>query len=168
MTQTFSSTTAAVHDYERRETPIAVNPRFVTNEDPRGADQTPERQPATLDCHATAARRIAPSLDYMRAHLDQPIMIATLSNMVGLSQSSFFELFRKATHQTPLNWFIRARMRWACELLVQTHLPIKQIANQVGYKDPLYFSRAFKSVCGIPPTEYRARNERGAANSGAA
>jgi AraC-like DNA-binding protein len=145
-----------------------MNPHFVANEQPLVASNAPAPHPEASGCRLTAAQRIAPSLDYMRAHLDQPITIAALSAMVELSPSSFFELFRNATQATPLQWFIRARMRRACELLAQTQLPIKQIARQVGYEDPLYFSRAFKSVCGIPPTEYRARIEHDAANPVAA
>jgi AraC-like DNA-binding protein len=165
MTQTISARSQADHGCWRRETPIAVTPRYVTDKKPFVVGNARALQPETPGCrHTATALRIAPSLDYMRAHLDQPITICALSAMVGLSQSSFFELFRKATQATPLQWFIRARMRRACELLERTNLPVKQIADQVGYEDPLYFSRAFKSVWGIPPTEYRARNERDAAN----
>lgn len=169
MTQASSTRSQADHGCGRREAPIAVNPRFVTNERPFVLGNARALHPEMPGCpQAAATRRLAPSLDYMQAHLDQPITISKLSVMVGLSQSSFFELFRKVTNDTPLQWFIRARMRRACELLERTNLPVKQIADLVGYEDPLYFSRAFKSVCGIPPTEYRARNEHDAANSGAA
>lgn len=116
------------------------------------------------ECPVPAQHRLAVCLDYMRTHLDQPLKISTLSALVGLSESWFFMLFRQATRDTPLNWFIRARMERAGELLAQTGLPIKQIAAQVGYADPLYFSRRFKSVHGLPPTEYRVRNQRAAAN----
>jgi AraC-like DNA-binding protein len=102
-----------------------------------------------------ATRRLAVCLDHMRAHLDQPIKISTLSALAKLSNSRFFSLFRQATNDTPLNWIIRARMERAVELLAHTSLPIKQIAGRVGYPDPLYFSRMFKSVQGMPPSEYR-------------
>lgn len=102
-----------------------------------------------------AASRLAVCMDYMLAHLHQPMRISTLSTMAGLSASRFFELFKHATGDTPLNWFIRARMKWAGELLVRSSLPIKQIAGQVGYEDQFYFSRLFKSVHGIAPTAYR-------------
>jgi AraC-like DNA-binding protein len=158
MIQASSTTTPAEHCCAWQETPIARNPPFVASEQPLVANNAWAPHPETSGSRLTAAaQRLAPSLEYMQAHLDQPITIATLSAMVGLSQSSFFDLFRKVTHHTPLNWFIRARMRRAVELLEQTRLPIKEVAHQVGYQDPLYFSRAFKSVCGIPPTEYRAR-----------
>ena len=102
-----------------------------------------------------SANRLAVSLDYMMAHLDQPMRISSLCAQVGLSPSRFFELFKNATGDTPLNWFIRARMRRAGELLEKSDLQIKEVAGQVGYNDPFYFSRLFKVVHGMSPTAYR-------------
>jgi AraC-like DNA-binding protein len=77
--------------------------------------------------------------------------------MVGLSESRCFELFKQATGHTPLNWFIRARMRCAGELLQPSDLRIKEVAARVGYEDQFYFSRLFKAVHGLAPTEDRAQ-----------
>lgn len=107
-----------------------------------------------------ATGQLAPSLDYMMAHLNKPVRISTLSAIAGCSQSKFFELFKNVTGDSPLNWFNRARMRWAGELLESYDLPIKQIASLVGYEDPFYFSRLFKSVHGISPRDYRAQKDQ--------
>ena len=106
-----------------------------------------------------AAQRIEGSLRYMMQHLNQPMKVSTLSAMVGLSSSSFFALFKSATGQTPLDFFIRARMHRAGELLTGTTLQIKEVAAMLGYDDQFYFSRMFKAVHSIPPREYRARKE---------
>jgi AraC-like DNA-binding protein len=111
--------------------------------------RTSDSGPATLD------GRLAVVVRYMAEHLDQPMKISVLSALAGLSASRFFELFKRATGTTPLNWFIRARMRWASELLANSDLQIKRISAQVGYEDPFYFSRVFKSVYGIAPYDYR-------------
>jgi AraC-like DNA-binding protein len=47
-------------------------------------------------------------------------------------------------------------MREARRLLAGTSQPIAQIARQVGYDDPLYFSRAFREMIGQSPMDYRA------------
>lgn len=107
-----------------------------------------------------AATRIAASLDYMLAHLNQPIRISQLCAITGFSPSSFFVFFKCATGDTPLNWFTKMRMQWASELLCKSNFQIKKIAGQVGYEDPLYFSRLFKSVHGIAPKEYRAQTQK--------
>jgi AraC-like DNA-binding protein len=123
------------------------------------------------NAHAVPARvlsspagRLAATLQYMLAHLDQPMDIATLSANAGFSRSRFFELFKSATGDTPINWFIKARMQWASDLLVRTEMRIKQIAWHVGYEDQFYFSRLFKSVHGVSPSQYRARRVHGVSN----
>jgi AraC-like DNA-binding protein len=46
-------------------------------------------------------------------------------------------------------------MDQACHLLTRTKMMVKQIAASLGYKDSLYFSRAFKSIHDVAPTLYR-------------
>ena len=49
-------------------------------------------------------------------------------------------------------------MEHACRLLAAGSLPVRQVAAAVGYEDPFYFSRVFKSVVQVSPSEYRARS----------
>jgi len=56
-----------------------------------------------------------------------------------------------------MDYFIRLRMQRARELPDSTPASAKEIAADLGYKDPFYFSRVFKSVTLAAPTRYRAR-----------
>jgi AraC family transcriptional regulator of arabinose operon len=49
------------------------------------------------------------------------------------------------------------RIREACRMLVETDAAVGEIGNELGFEDPLYFSRKFSSMMGIPATEYRRR-----------
>jgi transcriptional regulator GlxA family with amidase domain len=100
-------------------------------------------------------RRIGRSLDFMMQHLHKPIQVPILSAIAGMSVSHFSFLFKRATGCAPIEYFIRARMRRACELLEETTLNVKEVAASMGYDDPFYFSRLFKSVNGLAPREYR-------------
>jgi transcriptional regulator GlxA family with amidase domain len=104
-----------------------------------------------------AARRLAVCVDYMRQNLNRPLKISDLSALVGLSESRFYSLFRRDNRDTPLNWFIQLRIRRAAELVEATDSPVNQIASQVGYNDPLSFSRRFKSVHGARSTRFPAK-----------
>lgn len=115
--------------------------------------------PLTNPKQLAAVRRLADTLKYMVTHLTRPITISTLSAMAGLSSARFFELFKTATGDTPLNWIIQARMRIAADLLAGSELQIKEIADRVGYEDQFYFSRLFKAVYGIAPSGYRAQRQ---------
>jgi len=102
------------------------------------------------------AQRIATALDYMRRHLNEPLEIHNLSRIAGVSPSHFFHVFKRATGRTPVDYFIGTRISKACELLEKSTLSVKEIADLMGYGDPFYFSRIFKSVQGIAPSEYRS------------
>ena len=105
---------------------------------------------------AQALQRLEPCLLYMRQHLDQPLRISTLCSMANLSQSHFFALFKRMTGHSPISYFIRERMRCATELLAQSTLSVKAVSASLGYNDPYYFSRLFKSVYQVAPSVYRA------------
>jgi AraC-like DNA-binding protein len=104
----------------------------------------------------TTRQRLEPCLLYMTQHLDQPLRISTLCSMTCLSQSHFFALFKRITGHSPISYFIRERMRCATELLAQTALSVKAVSGSLGYNDPYYFSRLFKSVYQVAPSVYRA------------
>ena len=104
-----------------------------------------------------SAKRIEPILVYMRQHSDKPLQVSALTALASLSPSQFFALFRRATGRTPIDYFIHLRMRRACELLAGTDLSVKEVAAMLGYDDPFYFSRVFKSVNGVAPRDYRVR-----------
>ena len=104
-----------------------------------------------------ARQRVARCLDYMRLHLDRPLRLAELAALAGWSLSHFKARFREHTGYGCIDYFIRLRIHAACQLLDTSALDVKTIAARVGYADPLWFSKAFKSVTGLPPREYRER-----------
>jgi AraC-like DNA-binding protein len=99
--------------------------------------------------------KIAQSIDFMKQRLDQPLTLRALAGSANLSSSHYAGSFKTLTGYSPIDYFIRLRMHRACQLLDTTQLSVKAIAVMLGYEDPLYFSRAFKSVNDTPPTEYR-------------
>jgi AraC-like DNA-binding protein len=109
-----------------------------------------------LDRHQYHAwQRIKPAIRHMLLYLDQPLRVPALRVVAGLSGSRFFALFKFATGWTPIHFFIRLRIQFACELLRNKNLRVKEIAGLLGYNDPLYFSRVFNSVTGMAPSRFR-------------
>jgi AraC-like DNA-binding protein len=105
---------------------------------------------------ADRREQLGHSIEHMRRHLDRRLRVSDLASLIGLSPSHFTALFKQHTGYAPMDYFIRLRLHRACQLLDTTRLPIKSIAHQVGYDDPLYFSRAFHAVHHLSPTRYRA------------
>lgn len=100
------------------------------------------------------------SVVYMLQHLNMPLQVATLAARVDLSKSHFTVLFKRYVGGTPIDYFIRLRLRQACRLLEDTRMSVKEIAYTLGYDDPFYFSRIFKSFNQIAPSKYRLRKRK--------
>ena len=105
-------------------------------------------QPATQE-------RVAASIVWMKNHLAEPLRLAELASYSGLSIPHYTVLFRRQTGFSPIDWFNRLRIQWACELLDTTQSSVAEIARQAGFSDPYYFTRCFRRVVGIPPRKYR-------------
>ena len=82
--------------------------------------------------------------------------VESLASLAGMSRASFSDHFSRAFGQGPIDFVQKARLRVAARLLRTTDLPIKVIAQSVGYAGPRPFSRAFQSVYRRGPTDYRA------------
>jgi len=105
----------------------------------------------------TAGNRaqIAESLRYIHSNFNREISTSQLSEMEHLSPSHYRTVFRKCTGVSPLEYIIRLRINHACELLSQQNMAVRQVAEMVGYRDPLYFSRIFRERIGVMPSGYR-------------
>ena len=99
--------------------------------------------------------RIAFTVGYMQEFLSEPLQVPALARLANLSPSHFFAVFKKRTGFAPKDFFIRLKIQRACDILQATDLCVKEVAAKLGYEDPFYFSRLFKSVNGVAPTDYR-------------
>ncbi|NUU18706.1 AraC family transcriptional regulator [Cellulomonas humilata] len=116
--------------------------------------------------HITATGRRTPgpglspverAAEHLRATSPRRTSAHELAAMVGLSPSQLNALFRRHVGASPLEYQTQLRMARARELLDSSALSIASVARTAGYDDPLYFSRQFTAVHGMPPRAYRAR-----------
>ena len=106
------------------------------------------------------------SIGRARAYLaqnfsDPNLMLQDAADEVHLSQSHFSTVFAQETGLTFTQYLTALRIGKAKELLETTEMRSSQIATEVGYNDPHYFSYLFKKNTGMTPGEYRknSRNE---------
>lgn len=85
---------------------------------------------------------------------------SALAAKYGMTRRSLFRNFKKATGVTPHAYHIQTRIKYIMEMLEMTDLPIKNIAEKVGYSDIFYFSRQFKQHTNLSPGQYRKRNRK--------
>ena len=101
------------------------------------------------------AADVREALTKMALYPDRPWRVADLAQLCRLSEPHFYRRFKQATGSTPIDWLRRERINHARRRLLESNDPIKQIAEQVGYNDPFFFSRDFKRYTGVAPKKYR-------------
>ncbi len=95
---------------------------------------------------------------YLNKHFARPDALASMYEQVTLSVSYFRKLFRLQMGCSPQSYLTQRRMEAARYALHTSLDPIKQIANHVGYEDPLYFSKLYTRHWGhSPSTDYHRR-----------
>lgn len=85
------------------------------------------------------------------------LKVAELANRVHLSANYFGEVFKQTTGLSVQHYINKHRIDRARVLLEESNQGITEIALDVGYDDPNYFSRMFKRMCGMTPRAYRQR-----------
>ena len=92
----------------------------------------------------------------MREHLRGSLNLDELAAQFKLSRFHFAKTYRALTGHAPIQDFIQLKMALACRLLDRGDIEVRQVAEQLGYDDPYYFSRLFRKVVGMAPSHYRA------------
>ena len=100
------------------------------------------------------------ALEIMKANLSQMLTVAEIADKLGTSSTTLGSLFREHLHCSPGRYFADLRMKYACELLSGTELPVSRIAANVGYAHLMHFSRRFSDVNGVSPVKYRALSKK--------
>jgi AraC family transcriptional regulator len=91
--------------------------------------------------------------DYLVAHLDEPIDVATLARMTGRSQFHFSRVFRRAVGVSPYRYIVHLRLGRAVELVRKRQLGLGEIAARTGFADQSHLSRWVRRVYGVTPTQ---------------
>ena len=96
--------------------------------------------------------------EYVKNNYNDPnISLVSTAKYVGMSSAYFSTVFSQTTGGSFISYLTGVRMSRAKELLAQTDMKLSDIALEVGYNEPNYFSHVFRKTEGITPKEYRAR-----------
>lgn len=114
------------------------------------AGQRPQTQRRLRDFYMKEA------LSFIEQNYQRDISIEEIAAFCGLNRSYFGKVFRDTMGESPQAFLLHYRMARAAQLLKESTLPISAISAMVSYANQLHFSRAFKSVYGVAPRDYRA------------
>lgn len=110
---------------------------------------------ATKSDNARVVEEIDKATMYFNEHYSEDISIDEYAQNNHVSVSWFIRNFKQCTGSTPMQYILSKRIYNAEILLHNSTYNVTEIAEIVGYDNPLYFSRIFKKVKGISPSEYR-------------
>lgn len=88
---------------------------------------------------------------------DEELTLNTVAHEVNVSPNHLSAMFSQKTGQTFVKYLTDVRMHRAKELLKCTSKRSNEICEEVGYRDPHYFSHLFKKNVGCSPIQYRER-----------
>jgi AraC family transcriptional regulator of arabinose operon len=100
--------------------------------------------------------RVTRVMEYVRRSLHEPPAYDQLARLASLSYCQLFRLFKRHLGLSLQQYIEQERIAYAKRLLTLDRLSVKEVAAQVGYANPLYFSRRFQKIVGVSPTRYRA------------
>lgn len=93
---------------------------------------------------------------YLKENFQKDLSLELISKKFNFNPSYLSKIFIKHTGQPPSKFLITLRINEAKHLLAsQPEQSVKDIGEHVGYPNPYYFSRIFKQITGVTPTEYR-------------
>ncbi len=98
------------------------------------------------------------SVKYIHENLHLDISLNDLSKAAGVSPQYIGRLFRKKLNISPVSYIARVKMSKAKIMLLDSAVPISEIASSLGYSSPTYFGIVFKKLEGFSPSEYRRNN----------
>jgi len=114
-------------------------------------------RPASL---LTVRGRLAPwqerrAKEILLAHIDGRIGLDELARACNLSRAHFARSFKATTGASPMRWLLAQRIERAKDLLLNSGLPIEEIAHHCGFADQSHFTRAFVREIGDTPGAWR-------------
>ena len=103
---------------------------------------------------------ISRCVDYIRLHYPEEISLSVLTDIAAMSKANLTRRFLKETGTTIISFIRDTRCYHAKKLLENSELSIKEISSYVGYEDYNYFTKVFRSVTNLTPSEYRSKHSK--------
>jgi YesN/AraC family two-component response regulator len=97
------------------------------------------------------------AIAYLHQNYTRPLKRWEVAKAVGASENYLSRVFKQELGLSPWDYLNRFRVQQAQELFRRTRGSVRQVADQVGFNDPKYFSRVFRKLTGLSPSEFRAQ-----------
>ncbi len=106
-------------------------------------------------CHPAAFSTYQACREFVRKNCLTLRTLAEMAEACHLDEAYLCRLFKRFDSQSPYQYLMRLKMAEAAQRLQEQTTPAKQIAYDLGFDNPLHFSRVFKRVFGLSPSDFR-------------
>ena len=103
---------------------------------------------------------VARAQEYILENVNRELGVSDIAEALTVSREHLTRVFQEQTGMTPKGYILSRKMNLACDLLLNSQLSCKEIAERVGYSDPTSFSRAFRRLTEMTPGELRENGYR--------
>jgi LacI family transcriptional regulator len=110
---------------------------------------------SSTDFVAITDRNLGKALQFIRDHLRENIMVSNIARVAGLSRRSLEMKFRREMKFSIHRYIRRMRTEQIVRLLMETELPVGEIAESLGFSDVQHFARYFRAGKGLSPLAFR-------------
>ncbi|QGU96898.1 helix-turn-helix domain-containing protein [Clostridium bovifaecis] len=104
------------------------------------------------------SKNLEPALKYIEENYKEKISLEKAANVCNLSMYYFSKLFKRDTEMKFIDYISMYKVEKAKEMLKDTNVPVVNIAIDLGYDESGYFTKVFKKIVGLTPSEYRDIN----------
>ena len=113
-----------------------------------------------VGAHSKTTKDIAFIKHYLKTYYRESIQLEALASMTHLSRFYISHGFKKEVGMSPMEYLMTIRIKESKILLRTTNYSISQVADIVGFTTPTYFSKQFRKITGISPTDYREKYQK--------
>ena len=99
--------------------------------------------------------RLVDAVTLMESNTEEPLTLDEVANYVGISRRQLERLFNRYLHCAPSRYYLELRLSRARLLLLQTSIPVIDVAISCGFSTAPHFSRCYSDLYGIPPSNER-------------
>ena len=110
--------------------------------------------------HLASHSQFTGVFDLIERELGADLRLSTLAENYGTTVEAFSMAFSRGTGMSPKEYLTRRLNQEALQLVINTDLKLKQVAERLRFTDEFYFSRFFKKFNGSSPKDYRNRLRR--------
>ena len=99
------------------------------------------------------------SIKYMKDNIRNSLTFENILMNVNIGETYFKKLFKKKTGFSVMHYFKEMKVKEAKKLIDNTDMSFTQISSYLGYDSIHYFSRQFKTITGMSPTQYKQKKD---------